>query len=157
MGWMSFFNSPDARAVYFLAVTSYIWLFSSREHENFKLKTFFRKIGVFFDGIVFMILSQDSKGLSSKKKKKPDTEEDPDMLLKSEPPVMEKIIVFVRYVLCDKGYEGGGGLQSNRSYTRLNYFLVLIKGMAKATGTSKADHYHFIVVLLKEILCYIIR
>lgn len=75
-----------------LAVISYClitWIFSSAPGENVNIKNFLNKIQLFLSGIVFMVISKDSKGLG------PKYNPDPDSI--ASKPTVSKRIVFIRH------------------------------------------------------------
>jgi hypothetical protein len=49
-----------------------IWIFSSRENENLFFRLLLRKLFMYFDSALFMVLSKDSKGVGPKYNHIPD-------------------------------------------------------------------------------------
>ena len=74
--------------IYFLAISLYIWLFSSRDNENIHAKNFFKKISITFSSLIFMVLSKDSKGVG------PKYNADPDLIKDKQS--KSKTVIFVR-------------------------------------------------------------
>lgn len=72
-----------------LALALYVWLFSSPDDENAKLKTVFRKTNIFWSSVGFMLYSKDTKGLGPKYNPNSDA-------IKGRPSSVKKII-FIRH------------------------------------------------------------
>lgn len=66
-----------------------VWVFSSGPTENIKIKNFLCKIHLFLGGLLFMVVSKDSKGLGPKYNADPDS-------IASKPTVIKRII-FIRH------------------------------------------------------------
>lgn len=67
----------------------YFWILCSKDNENVFLKLIIRKLSLFGDALVFMVLSTDSKGVGPKKNP------DPDLI--RDKAVLKKRIVFIRH------------------------------------------------------------
>lgn len=73
-----------------VALLGVLWIFSSKQNENIVAKNIIRKLYTYYDGILFMALSSDAKGIGPKKNP------DPDLLLKQDK-ILTKTIVFLRH------------------------------------------------------------
>ena len=67
-----------------------LWVYCSREDENLKVKTFFKKLSIIFESILFMVYSKDSKGIG------PKYNPDPKAVLSSSS-FQKKQIIFIRH------------------------------------------------------------
>ena len=72
-----------------IAILVYLWILASKDDENVLIKKVLKKIEIFFNAMVFMVISTDSKGVGVKKNP------DPDQLLNKERTT--KTIVFIRH------------------------------------------------------------
>ena len=72
-----------------LLVITYLWILNTRDDELIVAKAILRKATNFFDAIMFMIFSKDSKGVGQKKNPDPDR-------AKGKPSQV-KTIIFLRH------------------------------------------------------------
>ncbi|RYH25718.1 histidine phosphatase family protein [archaeon] len=72
-----------------LFVAVVLWIFTSQENENVKIKSIFQKLFVYLDAIFYMIISKDTKGLGPKKT--PDPNDIKDKNCKT------KTVIFIRH------------------------------------------------------------
>jgi hypothetical protein len=78
----------DVKFIVFMLLV-YLWIISSKENENVLIKNIIKKAKIYFDSIVFMILSKDSKGIGAKKNP------DPDLI--NDLSNSKKTVVFIRH------------------------------------------------------------
>ena len=74
-------------AVTFLLIV--LWIYTSRENENVYLKQLIAKVLIYYDSLLFMIISKDSKGVG------PKHNPDPDQITQ-EQYLKKKKIIFVQ-------------------------------------------------------------
>ena len=79
-----------------LLILLILWLFSSRDNENVAIKSFLRKLYLFWDSFLYMILSKDGKGVG--KVKQQEIHEKDIVSSKS------KTIIFLRHGESDWNY-----------------------------------------------------
>ena len=84
-------NVDSATLLTFVLVLMLViaWVYSSRPGENEKFKSFVGKLLLYVDAIIFMILSQENKGI------KPEKNPDPYDIKNRE--TTTKKIVFIRH------------------------------------------------------------
>lgn len=75
--------------LFVLCFLLYIWVIWTKEDENVFVKHIFRKIHIYIDSIIFMILSKESKGLGPKKNP------DPELIKGKE--TQKKTVIFIRH------------------------------------------------------------
>jgi hypothetical protein len=75
-----------AATIFFLV----LWIFTSRENENIYFKQLITKLFIYYDSLLFMIISKDGKGVG------PKYNPDPDQL-KEEQYIKKKRIIFIRH------------------------------------------------------------
>lgn len=75
----------------FVTACTALWIFSSRPEEHTLAKNFLKKIIMYVEGILFMVLSKDSKGLGPKKNP------DPDKILLTGQATVVKRVIFIRH------------------------------------------------------------
>jgi hypothetical protein len=80
--------SSSSSPILFLIASVYIWLFSSRDHENVFAKNLCKKISITISSIIFMVISKDNKGIG------PKHNPDPDLILGKQ--LTSKTVIFIR-------------------------------------------------------------
>lgn len=76
-------------ALVLIAILAIIWIFASGPNENVNLKNVLTKFQLYLEGIYFMVLSKDGKGLG------PKYNPDPDLVLSKA--TTTKRIIFIRH------------------------------------------------------------
>jgi len=89
MGFFDFLHF-DNILFFSLILCLYLWIQCSNEDENIFIKHVLKKIHVYLDAILFMIISKDTKGIGPKKNPDPD-------LIKDKPNLIKKTIIFIRH------------------------------------------------------------
>lgn len=96
-------NQASSFVVYgSLLILVILWLFSSRDNENVAIKSFFRKLYLYWDSFLYMILSKDGKGVG--KLKQQEIHEKDILSSKS------KTIIFLRHGESDWNYVFNKGI-----------------------------------------------
>ena len=67
-----------------------VWIYTSRENENIYLKQLLTKLFIYYDSLLFMIISKDSKGVGPKNNPDPDN-------ISQEQCLKKKRIIFIRH------------------------------------------------------------
>ena len=67
-----------------------VWIYTSRDNENVFIKLIVNKVIIYYDSILFMIISKDSKGLGPKYNPDP-------ALISADQVLKRKKLVFIRH------------------------------------------------------------
>jgi hypothetical protein len=76
-------------SIIFLVIFLVVWIKSSKNDENKEIKKILNKFSIYIQGILFMIIAKDSKGLGPSKNPDPD-------LIKGDSTSFKRII-FIRH------------------------------------------------------------